>query len=42
MATEGSFVYGRPGKLHTLVVPDDCPATITFFNIPGAMIYVAA
>lgn len=40
IATEGSFVYEPPGEIHTLVVPDDCPDMITFFNIAGAMIYL--
>ena len=40
IAEEGSFVYEPPGEIHTLVVPDDCPEMITFFNISGAMIYL--
>jgi hypothetical protein len=40
VATEGSFVYEPPGEIHTLVVPDDCPEMITFFNISGAMVYL--
>ena len=40
VAEEGSFVYEPPGEIHTLVVPDDCPEMITFFNIGGAMIYL--
>ncbi|MEO7762636.1 MAG: 2,4'-dihydroxyacetophenone dioxygenase family protein [Casimicrobiaceae bacterium] len=40
IAEAGSFVYEPPGEIHTLVVPDDCPEMITFFNISGAMIYV--
>ena len=40
VAGEGSFVYEPPGEIHTLVVPDDCPEMITFFNISGAMIYL--
>ncbi len=42
VAGEGSFVYEPPGETHTLVVPDDCPEMITFFNIGGAMIYLDA
>ena len=42
IAEEGSFVYEPPGEIHTLVVPDDCPEMITFFNISGAMIYIGA
>jgi len=42
VAREGSFVYEPPGEIHTLVVPDDCPEMITFFNISGAMIYLDA
>jgi hypothetical protein len=42
VATEGSFVYEPPGEIHTLVVPDDVPEMITFFNISGAMIYLDA
>jgi 2,4'-dihydroxyacetophenone dioxygenase len=40
IAEEGSFVYEPPGEIHTLVVPDDCPEMVTFFNISGAMIYL--
>ncbi len=40
VAETGSFVYEPPGEIHTLVVPEDCPEMITFFNIQGAMIYV--
>jgi hypothetical protein len=40
VATEGSFVYEPPGEIHTLVVPEDVPEMITFFNIAGAMIYL--
>ena len=40
VAEAGSFVYEPPGEIHTLVVPDDCPEMITFFNIGGAMIYL--
>jgi quercetin dioxygenase-like cupin family protein len=40
VAEEGSFVYEPPGETHTLVVPDDCPEMVTFFNISGAMIYL--
>jgi quercetin dioxygenase-like cupin family protein len=40
VATEGSFVYEPPGEIHTLTVPEDCPETITFFNISGAMVYL--
>jgi quercetin dioxygenase-like cupin family protein len=40
VAETGSFVYEPPGEIHTLVVPDDCPEMITFFNISGAMIYL--
>jgi quercetin dioxygenase-like cupin family protein len=40
IAEAGSFVYEPPGEVHTLVVPDDCPEMITFFNINGAMIYL--
>jgi 2,4'-dihydroxyacetophenone dioxygenase len=40
VAETGSFVFEPPGEIHTLVVPDDCPEMITFFNILGAMIYV--
>ena len=42
VAEEGSFVYEPPGEVHTLVVPDDVPEMITFFNIGGAMIYLDA
>src|SRR5215831_20932902 len=40
VATEGSYVFEPPGEIHTLVVPEDCPEMITFFNIAGAMIYL--
>ena len=40
VATAGSFVYEPPGEIHTLVVDDDVPEMITFFNIAGAMIYL--
>ena len=40
IAEAGSFVYEPPGEIHTLVVPEDCPEMITFFNISGAMIYL--
>ncbi len=40
VAEEGSFVYEPPGETHTLIVPEDCPEMITFFNIAGAMIYL--
>ena len=42
IAEAGSFVYEPPGEIHTLIVPDDCPEMITFFNISGAMIYLDA
>ena len=38
-AETGSFVFEPPGETHTLLVPEDCPEMITFFNILGAMIY---
>ncbi len=40
IAREGSYVFEPPGETHTLVVDDDVPEMITFFNISGAMIYV--
>ncbi|MET0529207.1 MAG: 2,4'-dihydroxyacetophenone dioxygenase family protein, partial [Microvirga sp.] len=40
VATEGSYVFEPPGEIHTLVVPDDVPEMITFFNISGCMYYV--
>src|SRR5262245_31037211 len=42
VAREGSFVYEPPGDIHTLVVDEDVPEMITFFNIKGAMIYLDA
>lgn len=40
VANEGSYVFEPPGEIHTLVVPDDCPEMITFFNISGCMVYL--
>jgi 2,4'-dihydroxyacetophenone dioxygenase len=40
VASEGSYVFEPPGEIHTLVVPDDVPEMITFFNISGCMYYV--
>jgi quercetin dioxygenase-like cupin family protein len=40
IATEGSYVFEPPGETHTLVVDEDVPEMITFFNISGAMIYL--
>lgn len=40
VAHAGSFVYEPPGEIHTLVVDEDVPEMITFFNISGAMIYL--
>src|ERR671913_2615684 len=40
VTTEGSYVFEPPGEIHTLVVPDDVPEMITFFNISGCMYYV--
>jgi 2,4'-dihydroxyacetophenone dioxygenase len=39
-AQEGSYVFEPPGETHTLVVDDDVPEMITFFNISGGMYYV--
>jgi len=40
VATEGAYVYEAPGETHTLVVDEDVPEMITFFQVNGAMIYV--
>jgi quercetin dioxygenase-like cupin family protein len=40
VAEEGSYVYEPPGETHTLVVPDEVPEMITYFQVNGAMIYV--
>jgi quercetin dioxygenase-like cupin family protein len=40
VATDGSDVFEPPGEIHPLVVPDDCPEMITFFNISGCMVYL--
>jgi hypothetical protein len=40
VATEGSYVFEPPGEIHTLVVPEDTPEMITFFNIQGSMVYL--
>lgn len=42
VAETGSYVFEPPGEIHTLVVPEDCPEMITFFNITGSMIYLDA
>jgi len=42
IAETGSYVFEPPGEIHTLVVPEDCPEMITFFNITGSMIYLDA
>jgi quercetin dioxygenase-like cupin family protein len=42
VATEGTYVFEPPGEVHTLVVPDDVPEMITFFNISGCMTYLDA
>lgn len=39
-AEEGSYVYEPPGETHTLVVPDDVPEMMTFFQVNGVMSYV--
>ena len=39
-ATTGSYVFEPPGETHTLVVPDDVPEMITFFQVHGVMYYV--
>ena len=41
-AQPGSYVFEPPGETHTLVVDDDVPEMITFFNISGGMYYVDA
>ena len=33
-------MFEPPGETHTLIVPDDVPEMITFFNISGCMYYV--
>ena len=40
VAEEGSYVYEPPGETHTLIVPDDVPEMITYFQVNGAMIFV--
>ncbi len=40
VAREGTYVFEPPGEIHTLVVPDDVPEMITFFNISGCMVYL--
>ena len=40
VATEGSYVFEPPGEVHTLLVPEDVPEMITFFNITGSMLYL--
>jgi len=40
VADTGSYVFEPPGEIHTLLVPEDCPEMITFFNITGSMFYL--
>lgn len=40
IAETGSYVFEPPGEIHTLIVPEDCPEMVTFFNITGSMIYL--
>lgn len=40
VADEGSYVFEPPGEIHTLMVPEDVPEMITFFNITGCMMYL--
>lgn len=40
VAETGSYVFEPPGEVHTLMVPEDCPEMITFFNITGSMLYL--
>ena len=40
VAETGAYVFEPPGEIHTLMVPEDCPEMITFFNIQGSMIYL--
>jgi 2,4'-dihydroxyacetophenone dioxygenase len=40
IAHAGDYVFEPPGETHTLIVPDDVPEMITFFNISGCMYYV--
>ena len=40
VAETGSYVFEPPGEVHTLLVPEDVPEMITFFNITGSMLYL--
>lgn len=40
VAEEGGYVYEPPGETHTLVVPDDVPEMMTYFQVNGIMSYV--
>jgi hypothetical protein len=40
VAEEGGYVYEPPGETHTLVVPNDVPELITYFQVNGTMICV--
>ena len=40
VAEEGGYVYEPPGETHTLVVPDDVPEMISYFQVNGVMVYV--
>ena len=42
VAETGSYVFEPPGETHTLVVPEDVPEMITFFQVTGMMYYVDA
>jgi len=40
VAEEGGYVYEPPGETHTLIVPDDVPEMMTYFQVNGVMSYV--
>lgn len=40
VAETGAYVFEPPGEIHTLMVPDDVPEMVTFFNITGCMVYM--
>jgi 2,4'-dihydroxyacetophenone dioxygenase len=39
IAHAGDYVFEPPQETHTLIVPDDVPEMITFFNISSCMYY---
>ncbi len=40
VATEGTYIFEPPSETHTLVVDEDVPEMITFFQVTGSLHYV--